>query len=186
VEVVGVATSGEQVERLVRDLLPDVVLVTLREDGIDGIAITRRVRSASSTTQVAMLTQSDTSTGLLNALKAGACGYVNRNGGMAEIVTAVRAVGTGRMVVPTHLALDVLQYLETSSVSPLAASERAILVAAGEGAAASDLAERLQMPDATVRRRIEGIYSKLHRTHWVERCSAVASSQRSNPALQRK
>jgi two-component system NarL family response regulator len=92
VEVVGVATSGEQAGRLVSGELPDVVLVEVSGQGNDGIDITRRVRSASPTTKVAMLTQSDTDTDLYDALMASAGGRVNRNNAVAAIGAALRSV----------------------------------------------------------------------------------------------
>lgn len=165
VEVVGVTTSGVQAERLVSSQLPDVALVDLHVPGIDGIGITRRVRSASPSTKVAMLTLSDTDTDLYDALKAGACGYVNRNSEVAEIATAVRSVGTGKLVIPTHLASDVLHDLEVSGAIALTATERVTLAAIAHGEARSKLGEILHLADGNAHQHIEAIYAKLHLAH---------------------
>ena len=170
VEVVGVTTTGEEAERLVRDQVPDVVLVGLDGRGSDAIQIARRIRFASPTARVAMLTRSASGRHLYDAIRAGSSGYINRRNGVAEIATAVRAVGTGTFGVPAHLASTLLHELEGGAIS-MDATERAILAAAAGGDTGGDPPDDCNAT-TTVQRRVEGIFSKLHLRQSLDALSA--------------
>lgn len=176
VDVVGVATSVEEVERLVREALPDVVLMDIRMPGIDGVEGTRRVRAASPTTKVVMLTASDEQSDLYKALRAGAAGYVSKQNDVAEILNAVRAVCRGNLVIPVHLVGEVLHDLERADPSALSDTERDILACIARGETNREIGHRLTVSERTVRRRVEDIYSKLHLTDRIE--AAVYAAQR--------
>lgn len=176
VDVVGVATSVEEVERLVRETLPDVVLMDIRMPGTDGIEGTRRVRAASPTTKVVMLTVSDEQSDLYQALRAGAAGYVSKQNDVSEILNAVRSVCKGNLVLPAHLVGEVLHDLEKFDPSALSDTERGILAGIARGETNREIGRRLHVSERTVRRRVEDIYAKLHLSDRIE--AAVFAAQR--------
>jgi two-component system, NarL family, response regulator LiaR len=175
-EVVGVATSAEEIEQLVRESLPDVVLMDIRMPGTDGIEATRRIRRGSPTTKVVMLTVSDEQADLYEALRAGASGYVRKDDDVAQIVNVARAVQRGHLAIPADLVGDVLHDLEHVDAGCLSDAERDILAGIGRGETNRDLASRLHLSERTVRRRVEDIYSKLHLADRLQ--AAVYANQR--------
>lgn len=162
IEVVGVATDAEDAERLVRELLPDVVLMDVRMPDTDGIEATRRIRAVAPTTRVVMLTVSDDETDVYRALRAGASGWLSKEHDAADVAAVVRAVSSGHLVLPAHLAATVLCDLETAEPDTLADEERELLAGIARGETNKGLGARLHLSERTVRRRIENIYLKLH------------------------
>lgn len=185
IEVVGIAASGDEAYRLVRDLTPDCVLMDIRMPGGDGIAATRRIREVSPTTSVVVVTVSDEQADLYAALRAGASGYVVKDKDVAEIASAVRAACRGQLVIPGHLASSFLRDLEgshrrrgegngdgdgssASADDRLTDQEREILVRISRGETNKEIAASLHVSERTVRRRVEDLYAKLHLTDRIE------------------
>lgn len=162
IEVVAVATDAEMAVRIVRDGLPDVVLMDVRMPGTDGIEAARRIREASPTTRVVMLTVSDEPRDLHRALWAGACGWVGKECDASDVAEAVRAAHRGYLVLPAELAGELLDAISTVEPPGITDEERALLAGISRGETNHDLAARLHLSERTVRRRIEDIYSKLH------------------------
>ena len=160
--VVGIATSADAAVSIVRDALPDVVLMDVRMPDVDGIEATRTIRSLSPTTKVVMLTVSDEPRDLHRALRAGACGWVGKESDAADVAEAVRAVHRGYLVLPSELAEDILGSLRSFEPGGITEEERELLAGISRGETNLELAARLHLSERTVRRRIEDIYSKLH------------------------
>lgn len=171
IEVAGVASNGTEADRLVRAVLPDVVLLDLHGAGTAAIDAIRRIRDASPTTRVAILTVSSGHGELYQALRAGATGYINRHSGTAELATALRAVARGHYVIPACLAGGVLHDLENAATVTVSATEREILAGLARGDTHSAIARRLHLSDDAMSRRLEDIYSKLHLADRVAACS---------------
>lgn len=161
-EVVGIATTAEEAEQLVREVLPDLVLMDVRMPDVDGIEATRRIRAASPSTKVVMLTASDEPVDLYRALRSGASGWVDKGADADEIVAAVRSVCGGQLVIPAGMAGNVIADLEAADPNVLSEVEQEILGGIGRGETNRDMAARLFLSERTVRRRVEDIYSKLH------------------------
>ncbi len=161
-DVAGVATNGEAAERLARTLLPDVALVQLR--GAHGVAAatTRRVRSASPTARVAILTTSDAAPHLYDTFKAGASGHANLNRGAAEIAAAARSLAAGKPDFPSHLASEALHDLEAAGAMYLTATERALLEAVAQGLSGDEVTESLRLDVDVVHRTVESMLTKRH------------------------
>jgi NarL family two-component system response regulator LiaR len=168
IAVVGIANSGEEAERMVRELLPDIVLMDVRLPGISGIEATRRIKAASPTTRIVVLTVSDETTDLYGALRAGATGYILKDKDVADIADALRSVYRGHFVVPSEYAGLIVRDLDASDPSALNAIERQILGAIGRGETNREIASRLHISERTVRRRIDDICQKLHLTDRLE------------------
>jgi len=161
VEVVGVAGTADELERLVADTLPEVVLMPLCMPA-EGAEHVRRIRSASPTTRIVLLAGRDDEADLYRALRAGASGYVGVTDGAATIAGAVRAVCRGQLVIPAHLAGEVLRELGDGSPIPLNSAEREVLAGVARGESTREIGSRLRMSERAVHRRVEDIFSKLH------------------------
>jgi DNA-binding NarL/FixJ family response regulator len=101
VKVVGEAGSGEAALELAADLQPDVVLMDVRMPGIDGIEATKRLRAEQPRIQVLMLSAYPDFA--LEALRAGAAGYLTKSGASRQLVAALRSVVLGSAVVQADL-----------------------------------------------------------------------------------
>jgi len=183
VEVVGVTGDPDELERLVSQLLPEVVVMPLRMAGPGGTAHVRRVRSVSPTTRVVLLATRDDETDLYRALRAGAWGYVGVSDAPATIAAAVRSVCRGQVVIPAHLAGTVLRDLGDASPLPLTGVERDVLGGMERGETTKEIGVRLRISERAVHRRVEDIFSKLHLVDRVVSGSGSARSSEENEAV---
>lgn len=169
ISVIGVATSGKEAVGMVREHLPDIVLMDVVMPGMDGIEATRRVRAASPTTKVVVLTVKDEERDLFLALRGGAMGYITKDKEIEQIADAVRSVHRGHFVIPVDLARRFIDDLEdASSEMSLSDMEREILAGIARGEGNKEIAARLHLGERTLKRRVEDIYSKLHLKDRVE------------------
>ena len=105
IQVVGEASSGEEAVYLVRQLQPDVIIMDCALPGISGLVATCQIREISSHTAVLMLSMHSEDTWVRKAIKAGARGYVLKNAADLDLVSAVKRVAAGEMVLDPQLAL---------------------------------------------------------------------------------
>ena len=105
VEVVGEARDGEEVQRLARELRPDVVLLDINMPVVDGIAAARELRQAAPELGILMLTMFAEEDFLTRAVEAGANGYLLKDIPFDQIVAAVRAAARGETVLPPRTNL---------------------------------------------------------------------------------
>jgi DNA-binding NarL/FixJ family response regulator len=91
IDPVAAASDGEEAVQLAARYLPDVVLMDLRMPRMDGVEATRRIREARPETEVVVLTTHADEDSILDALRAGARGYLTKDAGIAEISRAVQA-----------------------------------------------------------------------------------------------
>jgi DNA-binding NarL/FixJ family response regulator len=166
-DVVGTAVDAASVERLVAEVAPDIVLMDIALPGVDGVEATRRIRALSPTTKIVMLTASDEASDLYQSLRAGASAYVVKDADVGEIITTIRAVGTGHLVVPSHLAGRMLADLNQTEPT-LSDVDRAILGGIAAGETNRELAVLLHMSERTLRRRVGDLYAKLHLADRIE------------------
>ena len=96
VEVVGTAADGEEVLALAAELRPDVILMDLRMPRMDGVEATRRLRECDPDVKVVVLTTYADDRSVLDALRAGALGYLTKDAGAAEIQQALHRVAGGQ------------------------------------------------------------------------------------------
>ena len=177
VEVVAEAGDGQAA----LDLLPgrdvDVVLMDIRMPRLDGIEATRRIvenasAADSSGPRVLVLTTFDLDEYVLAALRAGAAGFLLKDAGPAELLSAIRAVRTGDAVVapgPTRRLLDrFLPVLDEPGgpegierLDVLTEREREVLVAVGRGLNNTEIAAAFFLAEATVKTHIGRILAKL-------------------------
>jgi DNA-binding NarL/FixJ family response regulator len=166
VEVVGQALDGADAVKQALKLKPDVVLMDLKMPGVDGIEATRQITEADPTIKVLILTTFETDSNVIQALKAGASGYVLKDSSPDAIVSSVVAVMSGERVMAGAVANRVLQML-TGATTPkefydgLTNREIEILKLLANGMANKQIAYRLKISEKTVRNHVSNTYEKL-------------------------
>ncbi len=98
-EVIGEAADGNEALRLTQELCPDLILLDISMPGVDGITITRTVKDKYPQTLVLMLTAHEDQALLLEAIKAGAAGYVVKRAVESELISAIDAVARGDLYI---------------------------------------------------------------------------------------
>jgi DNA-binding NarL/FixJ family response regulator len=166
-QVVGEASSGAAVLPLVREYVPDVVLMDLVMPGMNGVEATGWIKQISPRTQVVVLTSYHEDEYIFPALRAGALGYVLKDIGSMELVETIRKAARGESVLHPRVAARVVQEIRmTKPVVPapfVELSERELevlrLIAAGRSNTA--IASTLVISEKTVKGHVSNILSKL-------------------------
>jgi DNA-binding NarL/FixJ family response regulator len=166
-EVVGEAANGNEALALCRRLQPDVVMMDVRMPDMDGLAVTRAIKAESPATSVILFTMYESADYLVEALKAGAAGYLLKGASKQEIVTTVRQVLAGESVLHPELVLQLLR--RSSGVNPergiaqeLTRRERDVLRLIALGQTNKEIAETLSLTVSTVKTHVEHVIDKLH------------------------
>lgn len=167
VEVVGSAEDGEVACRLAEALHPDVILMDIKMPVCDGLEATRRITQKDQAPRVLVLSTFDTDGYVLQALRAGASGYVLKDSHVDAIVSSIVAVAAGERVMASSVA-DLVVAMVSGTTSGkafydgLTPREVEILKLLASGIANKQIARRLQISDKTVRNHISNMYEKLH------------------------
>jgi NarL family two-component system response regulator LiaR len=168
VEVVGAASSGEEVLEKLEGWLPDVAVMDLSmPGGMDGIEATRRVRALSPHTQVVVLTAHTDDARVVAALRAGAIGYVRKDSDPEVFLAAVRGAARGQSVLDPAVAGSVLQDLLRGGplVEELSEREKEVLRQLAHGRTNQEIAQELHVSAETVKTHVGNILSKLQLSH---------------------
>lgn len=166
IEVIGQAVDGADAVKQATKLKPDVVLMDVKMPNVDGIEATRQVIEADPSIKVLVLTTLETDSQVIQALKAGASGYVLKDSTAGAIVSSIVAVMSGERVMASAVANRVLEML-TGVTSPkefydgLTNREIEILRLLATGMANKQIAFRLKISEKTVRNHVSNTYEKL-------------------------
>ena len=167
VEVVGTATDGAEAVTLVQAVRPDVVLMDLRMPRCDGVEATRRLRTEAPEVKVVVLTTYADDRSVLDALRAGARGYLTKDAGGEQIHEALR------QVVDDHAVIDpaVQRYLVDAIAGEpaprpefpgrLTPREAEVLSLMARGLSNAEIASRLTVSEATVKSHVNHLYAKI-------------------------
>lgn len=172
-EISGIATvvaeaadGGEAIEQA-REAMPEVVIMDLQLPTVSGIEATRQIVADSPHVRVLVLSASPEETDVLEAVKAGASGYLLKSSTSAEVVDAVRRVRDGEPVFTASLAGLVLgEFRRMATKDPLepkiTAREQEILKLVAKGYTYREIADQLVISVKTVQNHVQNILSKLH------------------------
>ncbi|MFB6894530.1 response regulator [Kitasatospora sp. NPDC056327] len=168
-EVVGEAGTAEQALVRIPALRPDVAVLDVRLGDGDGVAVCRELRSRMPDLACLMLTSFDDEEALLDAVMAGAAGYVLKQISGTDLVAAVRTVASGRSMLDPGAATRLLNRLrsEAEPAQPsaggpeLTAREQEVLALIGEGLTNRQIGERLFLAEKTVKNHVSRLLAKL-------------------------
>ena len=166
VDVVGQAVDGTDAVKQAIKLKPDVVLMDIKMPNVDGIEATRQILDVLPGIKVLILTTFETDSQVIQALKAGASGYVLKDSSAAAIVSSIVAVMSGEQVMASTVADRVLEMLTGTSTPKefydgMTNREIEILKLVANGMVNKQIAFRLKISEKTVRNHVSNMYDKL-------------------------
>ena len=166
VEVVGQAKDGEEAVRAASELAPDVIVMDVIMPNKDGVEACREIMESEPNTRVVMLTASTEEDAVIEAVAAGATGYLQKVSGMDRLLRTVRLVAAGEMQLPTEVVRRVFAGIRGQSKTEvdednLTRREREILALFSQGMSYAAIAEARGIKPVTVRNAIYNIQGKL-------------------------
>jgi DNA-binding NarL/FixJ family response regulator len=164
-ELAGTATNGAEAVKLARETQPDVVVMDVRMEGLNGIEATRCIVADSPHIAVLVLTMFDDDDSVFSALRAGARGYLVKGADREQIRCGIQAAANGEVIFGAQLAERMLGYFAAAAPPPvfpqLTVREREVLELVAQGHANAAIAARLHLSQKTVRNNVSNILAKL-------------------------
>lgn len=178
IEVVGEASNGRDGVALVTECRPDLVLMDIRMPVMDGIEAVKKLKSAVPDIPVVMLTAFDTDAFIVDALHAGAMGFLLKTTGPEALVASVRAVAEGQQLLSPEALAKLLATpheapAESLDVEGLSTRENDVAQLIAEGLDNTEIAEQLYVSVATVKTHVKHILEKIGGTNRVHIAIAV-------------
>ncbi|NLM39445.1 MAG: response regulator transcription factor [Firmicutes bacterium] len=166
IDVVGEASDGAQAVELCQELRPDVVLIDLIMENMDGIAATKKITAELPDTKVIILTSFVDEQLVFPALEAGALSYLLKTATAEDIVKAIRSAQQSQSVIEPKVAAQMVHRLQSTATTKmpheeLTERELEVLRLIGEGLTNQEIADTLFIGIKTVKTHVSNILSKL-------------------------
>ncbi|MGW9029982.1 response regulator [Streptomyces sp. NPDC055722] len=171
VDVVGTASDGAGAVRQAGRCEPDVVLMDIRMPGMDGVEATRHLRSLPRPPAVVMLTTFDLDEYVLAAVRAGASGFLLKDGDADDLVAGIRTAAAGDAILAPRAVQRLVDHIAgtrahdpaaVQAVSQLTAREREVLAQLAKGLTNAEIAGALSVSEATAKTHVSNVLAKLH------------------------
>ena len=167
-EVVGQAADGEEAVRVAANVAPDVVVMDVMMPKKDGVEACREIMESAPETRVLMLTASTEEDAVVEAVAAGATGYLQKETDRERLLSAVRTVALGELRLPADVVRRTFKALrdgagtgDAAAEAGLTPREREILVSFAQGMSYARIAEARGIKPVTARNAIYGVQQKL-------------------------
>ena len=171
-KVVAEVMDGEQAVKLAAELLPHIIIMDITMPRLDGLEATKRIKAINPAIGVLVLTVHDDEEFMLNMLEAGADGYLTKSISSSEIISAIRALAAGEMVLSPDILRNVIRYAHSRpSHKPwksherdgrLTAREMEVLQLVARGATNKEIAQKLGLSVQTIKGHLLTILAKLN------------------------
>jgi DNA-binding NarL/FixJ family response regulator len=171
IEPVADAADGVEAVRLAARHRPDVILMDLRMPNIDGVQATREIRAAQPDTEIVVLTTHADEASILDALRAGARGYLTKDAGIQEIARAVHAAAAHQSLLDPVVSAKLLEAVGTAvpAAAPaprplpdeLTPREAEVLSLIARGLSNREIAAHLVVSEATVKTHVNHVFAKI-------------------------
>ena len=164
-EVVGQARDGVEAVKAASDLSPDVIVMDVMMPNMDGVEACREIMESLPDTRVVMLTASTEADAVIEAVAAGATGYLQKVSGMDQLLSTVKVVAAGEMRLPTEVVRRVFAGIRSGATAEeeadLTEREKEILASFSQGMSYNAIAEAREVKPVTIRNAIYTIQVKL-------------------------
>ena len=187
-QVVGAAGDGEEALRLAAEVHPDVLLLDLEMPRLDGVGVLRRLQAASQSLPAIVFTAFDTDERIVEAVRAGARGYLLKGAPRAELFAAIRIVHGGGSLLQPLIASKLIAQVQglpaaagpaganEALVEPLTARELEVLRRLAAGQTNRQIAEALVITERTVKFHVSAILAKLRAANRTEAVAIANAS----------
>jgi len=173
---VATASDGREALSAVARLRPDIVLMDLRMPGLNGLDATRRLLASDDPPRVIVLTTFDADEYVVEALAAGADGFLLKDTPPPEVVDAIRKVAQGDPMLSPAVTRSLIRRVATSTRLPAAVArlaeltdrEREVALAVGRGLSNAEIAAELYLSVPTVKAHVSRLFDKLGVTNRVQ------------------
>jgi DNA-binding NarL/FixJ family response regulator len=161
IEVVGEASDGIEAICLNQTLQPDVILMDLQMPKMDGVTAIKAIHEQANPPHILVLTTYDTDADIVQAIQAGATGYLLKDTPREDFFAAVRQVAQGKSVLTPVVASRLMAHMRVPAEEQLSGREIEVLMLVSQGHSNKDIAKQLHISTATVKTHLIHIYGKL-------------------------
>ena len=172
-QVVGEAVNGAEAVQLATRLKPDVILLDLEMPDLDGVSVLTQIRALDPQARVIIVTAYDTDERIVQAVIAGAQGYLLKGAPREEIFRAIRVVCEGGSLLQPIVASKLMQHVSQQASQPaetdnLTPRELEVLYLLAQGKSNKQIASELVITERTAKFHVSSIFSKLEATNRTE------------------
>jgi len=174
IEIVGEASDGAEAVAIIAEEKPNVVLMDIRMPNMDGIEATRRIKDEYPSTSVIVLTMYDNDAYVIDAVRAGASGYLLKDVSRELLLHTVRTVSSGATLIKTGLLYEAISSLvaskngnqksevsATEGLETLTPREQEVLKLVVDGRTNKEIGKALGIVEDTVKKHMQSILAKL-------------------------